>query len=194
MLTNEDITIGILAGGRATRMNSQDKGLMLVHGIPIIKKIINKIENNSNNIVINANRNISKYESFNSQVIQDSLSDFQGPLAGIYSMLKNIRTNYLFTVPCDCPNFDWNVVKKFIDNFEETKDIHVAHNSLRSQPVFMLISKSMIDPLHDYLMSGNRKIDIFYKKNNFKYVYFNEDTSYFDNINTIEQLDEYNSK
>jgi len=43
MLTNDDITIGILAGGRATRMNSQDKGLMLVHGIPIIKKIINKI-------------------------------------------------------------------------------------------------------------------------------------------------------
>ena len=77
MLTNDDITIGILAGGRATRMNSQDKGLMLVNGIPIIKKIINKIENNSNNIVINANRNISKYESFNFQVIQDSLSDFQ---------------------------------------------------------------------------------------------------------------------
>ena len=37
MLTNDDITIGILAGGRATRMNNQDKGLMLVNGIPIKK-------------------------------------------------------------------------------------------------------------------------------------------------------------
>ncbi len=32
------------------------------------------------------------------------------------------------------------------------------------------------------------------QNNNHKYIYFDNDTQYFDNINTTEQLNEYNSK
>ena len=40
MLTKEDITVGILAGGKATRMNNKDKGLVLVNKKPLIEKIL----------------------------------------------------------------------------------------------------------------------------------------------------------
>lgn len=81
-----------------------------------------------------------------------------------------------------------------IDHSNEENDVCVAHNGIRSQPVFMLVSKSKVQSLHNYLANGDRKIDIWYKQNNHKYIYFDNDTQYFDNINTTEQLNEYNSK
>jgi molybdenum cofactor guanylyltransferase len=194
MLTKEDITVGILAGGKATRMNHKDKGLVLVNKKPLIEKILETVSENTSKIIINANRNLSTYKNYNYPVISDSLDNFQGPLSGIYSMLKSIDTDYLITLPCDCPNFSWYVIQKMIDHSNEENDVCVAHNGIRSQPVFMLVSKSKVQSLHNYLANGDRKIDIWYKQNNHKYIYFDNDTQYFDNINTTEQLNEYNSK
>jgi len=194
MLTKKDITVGILAGGKATRMNNKDKGLVIVNGLPLVENLINKISSHTKKIIINANRNINDYEKYGFPVIKDNLENFQGPLSGIFSMLEKIDTNYLFTIPCDCPNFSWNVTQKIIDEYDDTKEIYIAHNSIRSQPVFMLISKNKLETLKKFLSSGDRKIDIFYQQNNYKYVYFDKDSIYFDNINTIEQLNEFNSK
>ena len=194
MLTKEDITVGILAGGKATRMNNKDKGLVLVNKKPLIEKILETVSENTSKIIINANRNLSTYKNYNYPVISDSLDNFQGPLSGIYSMLKSIDTDYLITLPCYCPNFSWYVIQKMIDHSNEENDVCVAHNGIRSQPVFMLVSKSKVQSLHNYLANGYRKIDIWYKQNNHKYIYFDNDTQYFDNINTTEQLNEYNSK
>jgi len=188
-----DITIGILAGGKATRMNNKDKGLVCINGITLVKNIIDKISPYTKNILINANRNIQTYKNYNYPVISDEYKDFQGPLSGILSMLKNISTEYLLTIPCDSPNISWKLIDKFLIDSNNTQDIFVAHNNLRSQPVFMLISTGLIGSLDDFLKSGQRKIDIWYKENNYKYIYFDEEDSYFDNINTIEQLNKYNN-
>jgi len=188
-----DITIGILAGGKAARMNNKDKGLVCINGITLVKNIIDKISPYTKNILINANRNIQTYKNYNYPVISDEYKDFQGPLSGILSMLKNISTEYLLTIPCDSPNISWKLIDKFLIDSNNTQDIFVAHNNLRSQPVFMLISTRLIGSLDDFLKSGQRKIDIWYKENNYKYIYFDEEDSYFDNINTIEQLNKYNN-
>ena len=194
MIKINDISVGILAGGKATRMGNKDKGLVHVNGEPLIKNLIDKISKKTSNIIINANRNINTYEFYNYPVVKDVLENFQGPLAGIYSMLKFSKTDYLVTLPCDCPNFSWDVVQKLLEETDKTTDISIAHNTLRSQPVFMLVSKSLTKALHEFLKKGERKIDVWYQNNNYKYVYFDKELKYFDNINTIEQLNEYNSK
>ena len=194
MIKINDISVGILAGGKATRMGNKDKGLVHVNGEPLIKNLLDKISKKTSNIIINANRNINTYEFYNYPVVKDVLENFQGPLAGIYSMLKFSKTDYLVTLPCDCPNFSWEVVQKLVEETDKTTDISIAHNTLRSQPVFMLVSKSLTEALYEFLKKGERKIDIWYQNNNYKYVYFDKELKYFDNINTIEQLNEYNSK
>ena len=70
----------------------------------------------------------------------------------------------------------------------------IAHNSLRPQPVFMLISKLKLKSLENYLKSGERKIDLWYKKNSYEYIYFDKNSKFFENINTMEQLKKYNEK
>ena len=43
MICKDDLTIGILAGGKATRMGNNDKGLVNVGGTPFVEILINKI-------------------------------------------------------------------------------------------------------------------------------------------------------
>lgn len=193
ILEINDVTIGILAGGKATRMNNKDKGLVYINGKTLVKNIIDKISPYTNNILINANRNIETYKNYNYPVVTDEYKDYQGPLSGILSMLKNISSEYLLTIPCDSPNISWKLINKFLIDSNNNHDIFVAHNNLRSQPVFMLLSKRLIDSLDNFLISGQRKIDIWYKENNFKYIYFDKEDNYFDNINTIDQLNKYNN-
>ncbi len=195
MLNVNDFTVGILAGGKATRMNNQDKGLIEINGQPLIENLLRKINKHTSNIVINANRNISLYEKYNFPVVCDKLDNYQGPLSGIYSMLGFISTDFLITLPCDCPNFKWVVINTMIDKANiKTDEIYIAHNNIRSQSVFMLIPKAKINSLHQYLSNGDRKIDVWYKNNKHKYVYFDKTVNYFENINTIEQLNEYNKE
>ena len=195
MLNVNDFTVGILAGGKATRMNNQDKGLVEINGQPLIENLLRKIDKHTSNIIINANRNISLYEKYNFPVVCDKLDNYLGPLSGIYSMLDFVSTDFLITLPCDCPNFDWVVISTMIDKVNiKTDEVYIAHNNIRSQPVFMLIPKAKINSLHEFLSNGDRKIDIWYKSNNHRYIYFDKTVNYFENINTLEQLNEYNKQ
>jgi len=193
MLDTNDLSIGILAGGKATRMNNKDKGLINLKGKPFVERLIEIIKPYTSNIIINANRNISEYEKYGYPVIRDEMEDFQGPLSGIYSMLKSSSSKYLFTLPCDCPNFKWEVIELFMKNVT-SKELYIAHNHDRSQPVFMLISKSKLNSLKDFLENGERKIDSWYQQNDHEYIYFEKEKHFFDNINTLEQLSRYNEE
>ncbi len=191
MLEVDNLSIGILAGGKATRMNNQDKGLVNLKGKPFIERLIEIIKPHTSNIIINANRNISEYEKYNYPVIKDEMLNFQGPLSGIYTMLKASENKYLFTLPCDCPNFRWEVIETFLKNVNK-KDLYIAHDHDRSQPVFTLISKSKLNSLRNFLENGERKIDAWYQQNDHEYIYFEKEKRFFDNINTLEQLKKYN--
>ena len=193
MICKDDLTIGILAGGKATRMGNNDKGLVNVGGTPFVEILINKIIPHSKDIIINANRNISQYKKYKYPVVEDEIKGFKGPLSGIYSMLKATKKDYLFTLPCDCPNFSWEIIETFLKN-KKNNELCIAHNNLRSQPVFMLISKLKLKSLEKYLKNGERKIDLWYKKNGYEYIYFDKNSNFFENINTMEQLKEYNEK
>ena len=48
----------ILSGGRATRMNGVDKGLVTLQNKPLIAHVITRLEPQVDEILINANREI----------------------------------------------------------------------------------------------------------------------------------------
>ena len=102
-VTAEDITVVILAGGMGRRMGGQDKGLVEFQGKSLIRHVVDAIRLQSSQILINANRNIEQYRAMGYPVVEDSLSGFQGPLAGFLAALQTISTSYLLTLPCDGP-------------------------------------------------------------------------------------------
>ena len=74
---NENVTGMILAGGKARRMGGQDKGLIKINGQAMIQYVLDALKPQVNEILINANRNISEYEKFAYPVISDQLEDYK---------------------------------------------------------------------------------------------------------------------
>jgi len=110
-----DITAVILAGGQGRRLGGQDKGLLNFNGRLMIEILIEALQNQQLDIVINANRNQSTYQSYGYPVISDELKDFQGPLAGFASAMAAVKTRYILTLPCDSPLLADNFVERFIE-------------------------------------------------------------------------------
>ncbi len=115
-----DITGAILAGGKGTRMGGQDKGLITLNDRPMIDYVLEVFRPQVSTIVINANRSYEQYERYGCPLIPDSLSGFQGPLAGMASCLESCNTPYVATVPCDSPLLPGDLISRLYDALEQT--------------------------------------------------------------------------
>ena len=99
-----DITAVILAGGKARRMNGQDKGLITLHGRPMVDYIIQALQPQVGSILVNANRNTEQYAAFGLPVIADMLGDYFGPLVGMASGMDATATPFIVTAPVIHPS------------------------------------------------------------------------------------------
>ena len=185
----EDVTALILAGGQARRMGGVDKGLVQLNQQAMIEHILAIITPQTNQIIINANRNHDQYSLYGYPVINDELADYQGPLAGMLSGLRSCETRLMITMPCDSPFIPYNLTERLLESVNaDDSDISVAHDGNRLQPVFCLLKTSLIDSLDQYLARGERKIDRWFSEHNYSTVDFADQPETFSNINNPEEL------
>ena len=195
MLAKFDVTAVILAGGKGRRMDGQDKGLIELAGRPLIEYVIDAIEPQVKTIILNANRHLERYSSYGYPVISDTLSDFQGPLAGFFSAMQCATTSHVFTLPCDGPLIPSNLVERLIHVLNSSSaEIAVAHDGERMQPVYSLIPIHLATSLNAFLDGGGRKIDRWYEQHIVALAVFTDCPETFRNINTMEQRDELQSE
>ncbi len=187
--SSPSITGVILAGGQARRMGGEDKGLILFQQQPLIRYTLEALAPQVDQLIINANRNIDTYQQFGYPVINDSLSDYQGPLAGMLSAMEAAETDYILSVPCDCPTISTTLRQRMMETLLITQaDIAVAVDGERMQPVFSLIPCRLKDELRAYLEQGDRKIDLWFKQYKLALVDFSDQADNFVNFNTPEDL------
>jgi len=187
IIQNSDITAVILAGGQGRRMGGQDKGLIDFDGRMMIEILIEHLRRQKVEVLINANRNQTIYQSYGCSVIRDDLEDFQGPLAGFASAMSAVNTDFILTLPCDSPLLAASFVDRFVESYnQKAAKVNVAHDGDRLQPVYALIDTSLVDDLKDFLHTGERKIDRWYAKHDYALVDFSDETAMFENINTPE--------
>ena len=190
IIKNTDVTIIILAGGKSERMKGLDKGLMQINNNYIIKKLHALSTKYSNKVYVNANRNIDIYKQMGFKVWEDLISDYQGPLAGMYTALKNCNTQYLLTLLCDGPLISDIYFMRMLDNNKKI-ELRTAHNGERLQPVYSLISRDLLGSLKNYIDTGQRKIDKWFESCNLELIDFSDNKDIFININKETDLLEY---
>jgi molybdenum cofactor guanylyltransferase len=193
MISSKDITGLILAGGRAQRMGGIDKGLIPFHQKPLIESAIDRLKPQVGPIIINANRNITRYAGYGYPVCMDETPDFSGPLAGFLMGLKSCRTPYLLTAPCDSPLLPADLASRLTEELEQ-KQLQLVYASSKesdgrvwAQPVFCLMHASLKESLSEFLKKGDLKIDRWFKEIQSGTVIF-EDAKAFANVNTPEEL------
>ena len=189
-IDKSQITGVILAGGKGRRLGGQDKGLVEYQDKTLIQHVLDKITPQVDSIMINANRNHETYAALGYEVINDELSDFQGPLAGFATAMQSCKTDYILTMPCDGPNLSDDYVERLINANYDKNTIVVAHDGERLQPVHALIPVSLIDSLLAFLESGDRKIDRWYAQNDMLKADFSDQPNVFFNVNTEAQRQE----
>lgn len=184
----------ILSGGRATRMGGVDKGLILLQRKPLIQYVIERLVPQTDEILINANREIVQYQNLGYPVVVDEdstngIADFIGPLAGFSLGLKHAKHEYLLTVPCDSPLLPLDLATRLSDSLQEKEaDIAVAASGGHAHPVFSLCKKNVLPSLTSYLKQGGRKVSAWQKSLDYIEVDFSDNADAFINLNTPEEL------
>lgn len=197
MIDKDEVTGVILAGGRGSRMGGVDKGLQNFRGMPMAMGTLMRLAPQVGEVMINANRNLSAYESFGVPVWPDSLADYAGPLAGFLTALERCETPYLATVPCDTPLFPQDLVARLAEALErEDAEIAMAaareeDGQFRAQPVFSLLRRELMESLVRFTHEGGRKIDAWTAQHRTVLVPFDrpgDDPGAFSNANTLAEL------
>ncbi|SJM96188.1 Molybdenum cofactor guanylyltransferase [Crenothrix polyspora] len=189
-ITNPNKTVGvILAGGRATRMDHQDKGLVNYNGQPLIYYAISALSPIVAQVIINANRNIERYQHFGLSVITDQTDSFNGPLAGVLATMAYTDADLLLVMPCDCPLIKTRHVQKLLAaQIENNADITVAFDGVQLHGVFFAVRRTLQQSLHDYLASGQRKVSTWQRQHRIIPVDFSNEPDILTNINTMNEL------
>mgnify|MGYP000163822171 FL=1 len=197
----QDITGLILAGGRGSRMGGVDKGLQNFNGIPLALHTLMRLGPQVESVMVNANRNLSAYESFGAAVWPDASADFAGPLSGFLVGLERAETPYVLTVPCDTPRLPLDLAERLAQALvREDADIAMAaapetdehgQTQIRTQPVFCLMKIELSESLVKFTHAGGRKIDAWTAQHNTVVVPFDapgDDPLAFANVNTLNEL------
>jgi len=194
-----NVTAIVLAGGRGSRMGGRDKGLVELCGKPLVQwvteSIAAQLNGGAESIIVSANRNLPDYAKFGWWVVSDSMSDFQGPLAGILACAKQVTTEFVLIVAADAPVLPTDYVARLYQGLTGASvDLAVASVAGDIQPTHMLFRHALLADLEEWLRQGNRKVRDWISRQNHTVVEFDADNLTFRNINdqlTLDELTEY---
>lgn len=132
----------ILAGGKSSRMGSE-KGLVYISNVRFIDRIVETLLEVFEKVSIIANS--IHYNYLNLPVIEDEIKN-KGPLAGIYTALKNTTLRKIFVVSCDIPFISAALVR-FICVKSIGYEITVPSHFGKTEPLCGVYSLSCKDKL-----------------------------------------------
>jgi molybdenum cofactor guanylyltransferase len=135
------ITAAILAGGEGTRIGGRDKGLELLAGEPLIAHVVAALAGQAGASLICANRNPERYSEF-ARVCADATAGFRGPLAGIAAALAACDTEWLLTLPVDCPRPPTDLARRLYAAVGSARAA-VAQDGEQRQPLFALYRREL---------------------------------------------------
>jgi len=183
------ITGLILAGGRASRMDGSDKGLLKLLGKPMVAHVINRLKPQLDTILISANRHIDTYQQFGYEVLIDDYDDYRGPLAGMSRGLAHSQSEYLLTVPCDGPLLPLDLASRMLNYAQQhSAQAVLVFDGQYKQPTYNLIHQTLLDQLNNALINNEHKLGKWLMDHGALKLDFSDQQSAFLNVNTPEDL------
>ncbi|MDI9239785.1 NTP transferase domain-containing protein [Lysobacter sp. LF1] len=99
--TPSDITLGILAGGRATRLGGLDKAWLERDGVAQVLRWQRRFAHEVDTILVSANRDLHRYRAAGLHVVVDRSERDIGPIAGLDALAAACATPWMLTLPVD---------------------------------------------------------------------------------------------
>jgi molybdopterin-guanine dinucleotide biosynthesis protein A len=183
------VTAVILAGGLARRFQGEDKGLIELRQRPLAAWAAERLSGHAAEVLINANRNLSRYAAIGHTVVPDHLPGYPGPLAGLLSAARTAQQEWLLCVPCDVPFLPLDLVMQLHDHAIASQ-VHLARAADETGTHFaiMLVHRELIADLDNFVREGGRQVQAWQARHANETIYFGDDPYAFLNINTPDDL------
>ena len=97
---SSDTTLGILAGGHASRLGGIDKAWMHRDGVPQVLRLSLRLGPDMAQVVVSANRDLPRYAQAGLRAVPDRHPGI-GPLGGLHALAHACDTPWLLTLPVD---------------------------------------------------------------------------------------------
>lgn len=159
-------TLAILAGGKSSRMNYNNKALLTYKEKRFIEHIIEAGKDYKEVIIIS--NNLEEYKGFNLRIVEDIYKG-NGPLSGIHSALINSTTDKVLCIACDMPLITKETLN-IIGSYQEEYDVLVPKVSERLQPLCGVYSKNIISKIEEAIKENNNKLQLLIRTLNLKVI------------------------
>jgi len=169
-MAGSDEYVALLTGGQSTRMG-QDKSLMPIMGRPLLLEHLDMWQGRAKVLLLSNTNKIPQLIKFqpelclaNVQALQDAKpDDFAGPLSGLLSAMRfaaqHSKCNYIFVQPCDVFGLNLALYDALLERFKSQQyDICSIKITGRYQPLFAIISLSLLSGLERYFAQGGRSV------------------------------------
>ncbi|MEW6010975.1 MAG: molybdenum cofactor guanylyltransferase [Euryarchaeota archaeon] len=174
-----------MCGGLSSRMG-QDKGLMPFKNKPMVCNILDKVDNQMDEVLLVLRNDKQKQEyqkilnhiysvdntSFNLKFLKDEIES-QGPLSGIYTGLSHMESDYALVIPCDSPFISTYFIEKVYNVYENSKEIYDAlipfwgvKNNHHFEPLHGIYHKRSKKTIYFQLLKGKKDVKSLVKKLN----------------------------
>lgn len=192
MSTTAPIAGLILAGGNARRMGGIEKGLVQLHGQPLIQYVIDRLSPHVDWLAISANRYLDHYAGFNLPVFPDAIRwQDMGPLSGLASLTETLPAHieYIQIAPCDTPFLPTDLITRLTQTLNSKPNCQAVYpvSSSGPHPSLMQVKRDTLSSLPDYLESGGRKLRVWLESHQAQPVFFDCDQAFI-NVNDPETL------
>ncbi|WP_320110724.1 molybdenum cofactor guanylyltransferase [Draconibacterium orientale] len=182
------ITTIILAGGKSKRMGT-DKALLELEGKTLLERAINLCKPLSFELLISSNNDL--HARFNYPLIKDEVKNC-GPIGGIYSGLKQSKTDWNLVLSVDAAFVDAPFLQFLIKNTGDF-DAVIPFSEKGAEPLIALYHRSCISKMEELLENQDYRMHNLLKSVKTNWVdaqeYLNKNTRLFANLNRPEDLE-----
>ena len=180
----------ILAGGKSRRYG-QNKALVNINGIPLIKRVLGVMENLFSSTVVITNTP-DTYSFLNLPMFEDRIKGL-GPLGGIFTGLNVISEKAGFFVACDMPFLNPDLIR-YLATARLGFDVVVPTFSGKFEALHALYTQNCLPEIEQMIHAGVYQTIQLYQSVAVRYVEENEirrfdpELKSFSNINKPEEL------
>lgn len=176
------MNVYVLSGGKSSRMG-EDKGLKLLNEKPVIKYLLETLENLHFNIKIVANDD--RYRQFGFPVIHDIIKD-KGPMGGIHTALSDAREDVLI-LSADTPLVPEKIIGKLTGQRKENHISIIRYNGV-IQPLCGIFPVKFLTEIENNIKSSKLKMMDMLNELPVHYVDEKGEKEVFLNVNTPEDF------
>lgn len=177
----------VLAGGKSRRFG-KDKALYMFNNRTFFEHALYNLKAVSDVTAVIGRANQRNEASL--YLTDDEVYREKGPLAGLYTAMKEVKADWYLVIACDMPLVDQEILTEILLNRTDNHEavIPVIHGKIH--PLIALYRQTVLPEVESLLAKGNLKMMSLIEK--IDAVYLDEshfkDSNRFANINQMEDL------